>query len=109
MAENQPSPRRRFQFSLRTLMIGVTLLAIPCAYVAHEYQTVQHRQAMLELGPSKLFNYMRGDDAKLPLVRRWLGDHAVLSFGFNDPSEEKTQRYKEAFPEWDGRLDIPVP
>ena len=33
----KPSPpkrrRRRFQFSLRTLMIGVTLLAVPCAYV----------------------------------------------------------------------------
>jgi hypothetical protein len=25
-----PSPRRRFQFSLRTLMIGVTLLAVYC-------------------------------------------------------------------------------
>ncbi len=28
-----PTPRRRFQFRLRTLLIGVTLLAVVCAYV----------------------------------------------------------------------------
>jgi hypothetical protein len=28
-----PSPRRRFQFSLRTLLIVVTLLAVPMGYV----------------------------------------------------------------------------
>jgi hypothetical protein len=28
MAENLPSPHRRFQFRLRTLLIGVTILAI---------------------------------------------------------------------------------
>jgi hypothetical protein len=32
-----------------------------------------------------------------------------MAFGFNQPSEENTRRYKDAFPEWDGRLDIPVP
>jgi hypothetical protein len=31
---DQPTPRRRFQFRLRTLMIGVTLLAIYCGTVA---------------------------------------------------------------------------
>jgi hypothetical protein len=31
---DQPSPRRRFQFRLRTLMIGVTLLAVVCAVFA---------------------------------------------------------------------------
>jgi hypothetical protein len=35
MTENQPSPRRRFQFRLRTLMIVVTLLAVACGYVTH--------------------------------------------------------------------------
>jgi hypothetical protein len=104
-----PQVRRRFQFRLRTLLIGVALFAIPCAYIAHEYRLVQKRHAMLELGPSTLFNYVPGDDSKLPLVRRWLGDHAVMAFGFNQPSEENTRRYKDAFPEWDGRLDIPVP
>jgi hypothetical protein len=30
---DQPPPRRRFQFRLRTLMIGITLLAVVCGYV----------------------------------------------------------------------------
>jgi hypothetical protein len=35
-----PSPRRRFQFRLRTLLIGVTLLAIPCGYVGWQAKIV---------------------------------------------------------------------
>jgi hypothetical protein len=30
---DQPSPRRRFQFRLRTLMIVVTLLTVSCASI----------------------------------------------------------------------------
>jgi hypothetical protein len=40
---NQPSPRRRFQFRLRTLMIGVTLLAIPCGYVGWQLKWIRER------------------------------------------------------------------
>jgi hypothetical protein len=29
--EAEPPKRRRFQFRLRTLMIGVAVLAVPCA------------------------------------------------------------------------------
>jgi hypothetical protein len=32
IASTSKSKRRRFQFRLRTLMIAVTLLAIPCAF-----------------------------------------------------------------------------
>jgi Tfp pilus assembly protein FimT len=31
MVENQPSPRRRFQFRLRTLFVIVTIVAVQCA------------------------------------------------------------------------------
>jgi hypothetical protein len=31
--DDQPAPRRRFQFRLRTLLIVVTLLAAQCAFV----------------------------------------------------------------------------
>ena len=37
----QPSPRRRFQFRLRTLMIVVTLLAVPCAYIGWQAKIVR--------------------------------------------------------------------
>jgi hypothetical protein len=45
---DQPSPRRRFQFRLRTLLIGVTLAAVACAYVAREAQIVRERKAWLK-------------------------------------------------------------
>jgi hypothetical protein len=56
---DQPSPHRRFQFRLRTLMIGVTLLAIPCAYLHWRVRPEQERDAALrrivELGGSPFF------------------------------------------------------
>jgi hypothetical protein len=101
--------RRWYQFGLRTLLMGVALVSLPLGWFGWQVSIVRERKSMLELGPSTLFNYVPGDDSKLPLIRRWLGDHAVSAFGFNQPSPETTQRYKEAFPEWDGRLDIPIP
>src|ERR1700680_5163089 len=47
--ENEPPKhqRRWFQFSLRTLLIGVTLLAVPCAYVGSHAKIIHRRKAML--------------------------------------------------------------
>ena len=45
---DQPSPRRSFQFRLRTLMIMVALLAVPCAYLGREAKIVREREAFLE-------------------------------------------------------------
>jgi hypothetical protein len=46
---DQPSPRRRFQFRLRTLMIAVTLFAlIPCGYVGWQAKIVRERRALLD-------------------------------------------------------------
>ena len=39
--------RRWFQFSLRSLMIVVTLLAVPLGYVGWQKKAVQERKAML--------------------------------------------------------------
>ena len=39
--------RRWFQFSLRSLMIGVTLLAVACAYVVWQVKIVAERRALL--------------------------------------------------------------
>ena len=45
---DQLPPRRRFQFRLRTLLIVVALLAVPCWYVANEARIVRQRRAMTE-------------------------------------------------------------
>jgi hypothetical protein len=46
---DQPPPRRRLQFRLRTLMIGITLLAVACAYVGPHLKKVEERKALLRL------------------------------------------------------------
>jgi hypothetical protein len=45
---DQPSPRRRFQFRLRTLLIGVTLVAVPLGYVGWQAKIVREREEFLE-------------------------------------------------------------
>ena len=71
---DQPSPRRRFQFRLRTLMIGVTLLAVVCGYVGHQAEIVHRRQSgmatLLKSHPAEFaetceschLDYNRSDD-----------------------------------------------
>jgi hypothetical protein len=44
MADPAPS-RRRFQFRLRTLLIVVTVLAVPCAFVHFKRSEDQRREA----------------------------------------------------------------
>jgi hypothetical protein len=39
--------RRRFQFRLRTLMIVVTLLAVPCGYIGWQARIVRERRDLL--------------------------------------------------------------
>jgi hypothetical protein len=47
-AEPPKRKRRWFQFSLRTLLIGVTLLAVPLGYVGWQAKIVRERGAFLE-------------------------------------------------------------
>ncbi len=85
---DQPSPRRRFQFRLRTLMIVVTLLAVPCAYVGWQENIVRERKewireyshfvlsdpTILQLDHPMVL-HARGDLSRGPsFIRRWLGD-----------------------------------
>ena len=88
--------RRWFQFSLRTLMIGVTLLAVACAYVGWQFKIVQERKAKLillhELGGSSITvseyvnavthgwkRDLRNEELPtIPWPRNWLGDAAVI-------------------------------
>jgi hypothetical protein len=79
---DQSPPRRRFQFRLRTLMIVVAVLALPCAYVGWQAKIVRERRAMLtrifELDGSLLTVKAAGDFTvceypdKIPTVNRGL-------------------------------------
>jgi hypothetical protein len=101
------SPRRWFQFRLRTLMIGVTLLAVPMGYVGWKAETVRQRRSLLTLIVSSGGGYYttEGDQVYFPVgsmpmggayfpdpfmvladrhpnqdpskIRRWLGDEYI--------------------------------
>jgi hypothetical protein len=66
--ESVKRKRRGFQFRLRTLMIGVTLLAIPCAYVGWQAKIVGERKAWLNAHPQR---YLAGSPSEIVVY----GDH----------------------------------
>src|SRR5262249_16687791 len=111
MTSDPTKPRHRFQFSLRTLLITVTLLAIPCGYVGWQAAIVRARAETIEsLGTDKYLGFgnelfsgqweLRLDNSRLPLIRRILGDQFVSLAGYSgDIPSEQLKRVMAAFPE----------
>ena len=108
MADPAP-PRRRFQFRLRTLMIGVTLLAVPCRLhrlagenceggkkiresVVGSFVTAPDFAKMVHGGIFKLETLPH-----ISSLRRLLGDEAMVSISvFKD---DDVDAVRVAFPE----------
>ena len=100
----------RFQFSLRTLLIGVTLLAVPCWYVGWQAKIVRDRKTMLQEinqagGDSEFWMDTESKDclgnetkALLPWYRTIFGDKAVFSVYFPN-AISNTKAVADMFPE----------
>jgi hypothetical protein len=99
--------RRRFQFRLRTLLIGVAILAVPCAYVGRQAMIVRERQTIIK---NELINAMTIDASgrdkvapgrpDIPWIRRLLGDEDCLKiFAPRSATDEDIERFRSAFPE----------
>ena len=114
------SAMKRFQFSLRTLMIGVTLLCVLAGgYVINLRSIIAERRAELDrlvalAAKDERVWRERGSGASIPpdfdsepfeqaspgLLRRILGDEAVGVVGFLErPTEDEVQRLARIFPE----------
>jgi hypothetical protein len=111
--------RRWLQFSLRTLIIVVTLLAVLCGYVGRQVEIVKERERMAAVTgvdsvvaadsrdnitalSSGTGTTHRSDDSreKIPWFRKWLGDRYYLGLSIDkSASDDEIARYKEAFPE----------
>jgi hypothetical protein len=102
--------RRRFQFRLRTLMIGITFLAVVCAYVGWQAKIVRDRQAWLIAHPRRdamltPFSYLATlasgrKESQPSFIRRWMGDVAQDSVELDAPaSDEEQLRAVTLFPE----------
>jgi hypothetical protein len=93
---DQPSPRR-FQFRLRTLMIVVTRLAVPCAYVGWQAKIVRERTAFRD--DHCRFSWV-GDYDEIPWLRRCLGDepYEILAIPL-DSSKDLRDQAASLFPD----------
>lgn len=127
---NQPvttprSPRRWFRFSLRTMLVGVTII---CCVLAWQLRVVRERQAaLIEMRDGGTFQVITAEawterfpagapvspPVTIPAVRRWLGDQAIqevwyITF-YKPASEEDLVRFKKVFPEATFHESLPEP
>jgi hypothetical protein len=105
-AINESPKCRRFQFSLRTLIIAVTLLSIPGGYVARQAKIVNDRRAMrakidktLAAG-THLADKRYNPDCTIPWIRALLGDEPIDEIDLPiTVSREDRDRIRAVFPE----------
>ena len=101
--------RRWFQFSLRTLMIVVTLLAVPCAYVGWQAKIVSERRNWLA-NPQFVCLPNDPENCSLPWIRRLFGDTECIFMIADDAvSDADLAACRSAFPELDVRRDKDQP
>jgi hypothetical protein len=120
-SKGEPPRRKRrwFQFSLRTLLVGVVLLAVVCGYVGRQVAIVKEREAMaaapgvdsvVAANPRDMFTplssgsgivHVTSDSREgLPWFRSWLGDRYYLGVSLDrSTSDDEITRYKQVFPE----------
>jgi len=106
-----PSPNRKrrwYQFSLRTLIIVVTVLAVACAYVGWQARIVRKRQDYLRAyahDHAKNGTYLGladGDLAQAPTgIRLWLGDKPQDVVWLDSKSGMDIESLAALFPEAD--------
>jgi hypothetical protein len=90
---------RWYQFGLRTLLIVVGLLSLPCVYVVHEARIVQERRRFLSAHHWDV-NPPDAERPPIPWVRRLLGDEGVqIVFVPLVTSKAENQRIRGLFPE----------
>jgi hypothetical protein len=104
-----PMPRR-FQFSLRALLIATALFACTCGWVAHNANIVRQGQA-ISLGFDGYSGHSSfriigakpfGSEPSIPWFRRALGDWPVEVLFYTprgDPDGSELRRVRSLFPE----------
>ena len=108
---------RWWSFSLRTLLVLVTLSSIAFAYVGYQLSIVRARKELLKKLVSRGCYVTTQDEAShsmqpmrpadepdpsVPLVRRWLGDEAIARISYYPhaaPPKELAARVKSLLPE----------
>jgi hypothetical protein len=108
-SNTEPPKRKRrwFQFSLRTLMIGVTLLAVVCGYFGRQIELVKERKGF---GANPQFLVITTANRTESWMRRLLGDFGCDRVVADDKvSDSELQRCRLAFPDADVQRDKDSP
>jgi hypothetical protein len=111
------NPRRWFRFRLRTVLLLIALLAIPCAWLGSEWKLVRERKALIDRieAVGGVVWDAGNPNAWMPLnriviepgsrldqvskIRRWLGDRDVREvFIQREFLDEDKKRILELFP-----------
>ena len=98
MSEPPKRNRRWFQFSLRTLIIVVTLNCVITGWLGMQATVVWERRVMLSRFPG---GYSVDDDnAGISWIRHLFGDQGIglIQLG-GSPTDEQLHRYRTTFPE----------
>ncbi len=98
-------------------MIGVVLLAVLCAYVAHEAKIVREREVLLSAIRDRGGHVVEASVvpflkpwARISSFREWLGDGAIQGIQLpSDTEADEVDRIKSAFPESSITLRYPRP
>ncbi len=87
----------KLQFRLRTLMIVVTLLAVPLGYVGWQAKILRERKVWVDSHPhiDDKWNLTVG----IPWVRRWFGDRPYAVVAFSESPENASEECAALFPE----------
>ena len=87
----------KLQFRLRTLMIVVTLLAVPLGYVGWQAKIVRERKAV-----ASTVKFIAGDpdDDEVTWLRKVLGDKSYFLVAVDpDATDQFVDRCRRIFPE----------
>lgn len=93
---------RRFQFSLRGLLLAIALVSLPSWMVAKELQIIRQRDAFMA-EDNGLVLYVCGNYKSVSWLRQVLGDRPKQKIqydpAFRRPTRETLRRAAELFPE----------
>ena len=92
---------RRFQFSLRTLFVVVTVAAVACCYVGQQAKIVRDRNAAMKRATHAYAIYPMEPSIKgITWPRRWMGDVGIKVFFFDQyAGDDDVDAIRSAFPE----------
>ncbi len=97
----------RFQFSLRSLLVVVTVIACVCGYFALQQQTARDRLVLRARLESLGANFIPSDSVgepysskiQVPAIQRMMGDTGIFAIELSNELQPYEEELKRTFPE----------